>query len=881
MPPATAPRPSDDAGPAAPARAPRLPFGLPPLARWALAWLAGLALGLRAAAPPSPAVATTAVALAGGAWLLARRWPGPGASRQRAREAAALALCLVLGALRGAASVPVLDRDHVARWIDAGPVVVHGTIARPPDRRDRRTDYLVAVEAVRSAEREADGTSASGDAVGRVGLIRHGGPVVRGKPDAHPDPWFPAHGLILAQAARFPPRGVGDRIVLTGTLELAPDGPGFDYRAYLADHGIHALMQRPAMATRPGGRAHPVRRALEAVRERGRVALGSALPEPAASLAVGILLGDDRGIPRPLDDAFQVTGTTHVIAISGSNIALLVAVLAASLGRVLGRRRAAPATIAAVGLYAVLVGADPAVVRAAIMGGVLVLGDVLGRPTHAPTALLAAAWAMTAWRPAVLHDLGFQLSFAATAGLVAYARPLTTTVDGLLAAHGLARGRTALRALQEPLLVTCAAQATTWPIVALHTGRLSIVSLVANLLIVPVQPLVMALGGLTAVAGAAWEPAGRGFGALAWLPLAWTIGVVERAAAVPHADVGLPLSAGAVCAYYGGLLAIAAGRGRLRGALASAREALAGPRSRRSLPRTRVAGPAAVAARHASGWPATLAAIGLAALVWSGLRHRPDGLLHFHALDVGQGDALLVVTPTGRRMLVDGGPSPSAVLAELGRRLPPWDRRLDVVVLTHPDADHVGGLAAVLRRYRVAWVLDPGAEHPTAEAAEYEAAVAAEVAAGATRVRATAGLRLVLDDAAGVEAVALWPPDEPPGDEASVNDRSVVLRLVHGRTAFLLTGDIEAGVEERLVADGVPLAADVLKVAHHGSDTSSTPAFVAAVRPALAVISAGAGNAFGHPTAGTLERLAAAAIRRTDREGAVEVIGDGAGLWVR
>lgn len=820
-------------------------WGLPPLARWSLAWLLGIGLATRLTAPPSLAHALALLVATGAACALAHRQLA-GAPRH-VRALPALALCLVLGAVRGAAAIPDLSGGHVAAWIDAGPVALRGTIARPPDRRDRGTDYVVAVDGVRRGEAGA---------------------------------WEAARGLVLAQASRFPARAVGDRVLVTGTLEAASDGPGFDYRAYLAQRGIHALVRRPGMATLERGHAHAVRRALDALRDRARGVLNASLPEPAAGLAIGILLGDARGIPRPLDDAFRVTGTTHIIAISGSNIALLVAMLSATLGRVLGRSRAAPATLGCVALYTVLVGADPAVVRAALMGSVLVLGDVLGRPTHAPTALLAAAWTMTAWRPAVLGDLGFQLSFAATAGLVAFARPMTAGLAALLAARGITRGRAVLGAVEEPLLVTLAAQATTWPLIAVRTGQFSIVSLGANLLVVPVQPLVMALGGLTVLAGALWAPAGRAVGAAAWLPLAFSIAVVEHAARVPYAAVALVLPTSAAVAYYAVLLGIAGGRARLRHAAGFVRRArLAVPAMALGPSPTSQFVPRLIAL--ARGWPGTVVAVALAALAWSGAAHRPDGLLHVHVLDVGQGDALLIVTPTGRRMLIDGGPSPSAVLAELGRRLPPWDRRLDVVVLTHPDADHIGGLAAVLARYRVGWVVDSAVPHHTAEVAEFEARAAAEVAGGARRVTATTGLEIMLDGAANVGAVALWPPDEAVAPGGSVNDRSIILRVTYGRTSFLFTGDIEEPVETRLLGQGAPLATDVLKVAHHGSDTSSTPAFVAAVHPALALISVGVGNRFGHPTAGAIERLAGAQIRRTDQEGAIEVLSDGTRLWVR
>ena len=285
------------------------------------------------------------------------------------------------------------------------------------------------------------------------------------------------------------------------------------------------------------------------------------------------------------------------------------------------------------------------------------------------------------------------------------------------------------------------------------------------------------------------------------------------------------------------------------------------------------------ARRLAGGWRPVILLGAAAVVVWASALTRPDGLLHLYVLDVGQGDALLLVTPGGERMLVDGGPGKSGVLAGLGRRWPPWDRRLDLVVLSHPDADHVGGLAAVLERYRVGLVLDPQLEGHSGEAAAWLAGLRLE---GATVVRAVRGQRIQLDPSAGVSARVLWPPEARRLDlDPPTNNNAVVLLVEYGQIALLLTGDIEAPVEEALLASVAPIEADVLKVAHHGSAGSSGTDFIAAVKPRLAVISVGADNSFGHPAPAALERLAGVAIRRTDRDGTIEVISDGRTVWVR
>ena len=272
------------------------------------------------------------------------------------------------------------------------------------------------------------------------------------------------------------------------------------------------------------------------------------------------------------------------------------------------------------------------------------------------------------------------------------------------------------------------------------------------------------------------------------------------------------------------------------------------------------------------GVAAVLVVLGFA--FWQGL---PDGKLHVVFLDVGQGDAIFIETPSGKQILIDGGPSETQVLAQLGNQMPFWDRTLDLVVLTHPDADHINGLVPVLERYQVATVL----HHIELDSDAYAYWLALVEAEGAVVYKGQAGLSLALEPAdaqrPGLEMVVLHP-----GPEAweGANDNSVVTRLTYGDVSLLLTGDIEAPVEEEMVRAGAIRKSTLLKLAHHGSCGASTPAFLEAVDPEVVTISVGADNHFGHPCAEVLERLSDLPVYRTDEQGAVEVISDGTRVWV-
>jgi competence protein ComEC len=290
----------------------------------------------------------------------------------------------------------------------------------------------------------------------------------------------------------------------------------------------------------------------------------------------------------------------------------------------------------------------------------------------------------------------------------------------------------------------------------------------------------------------------------------------------------------------------------------------------------KTAGPVAFLKARLSGWGWVGVLAALAALTWLALRGLPDNRLHVYFLDVGQGDAILIRAPDGREILVDGGPSPTALLSEMGDLLPFWDRSLDLVVLTHADGDHLTGLIPLLDRYRVMKVLDTARSAGAPDAAVWREQL---VRVGISPAYARRGMSMPVGQ---VVLTVLNPGPRPmEGTPSDSNNNSIVLRLDYGQTSMLLAADAENEAEADMLAAGLPLRADVLKVGHHGSNRSSSASFLKAVAPKLAVIQVGAGNSFGHPHPEVLDRLAMQEVLRTDLRGRIEIVSDGKQMWVK
>ncbi len=749
-----------------------------------------------------------------GAWFAAA---APGAWALRGRGAAALlgaaAVMALLGAWRfeGWAAEPLPDLARSA----GTQVALEGRIDSEPDPGLTTHRYHVR------AERVEDG-----------GV------------------WRETEGRALITVRQTERLGYGTPVRLSGTLEAPPELEAFDYRAFLARRDIVGTMSFPRVE-QVGEAPRGSPRALAAeMRLRLERSMQAALPEPAAALGSGIVMGRDGTMPRELTEAFRETGLAHFVAVSGSNIALVTALAFLLFVPLVGRNWATLPATASLVLYVFLAGAEETVVRAGIMALIVLVGFWLGRPRSGLAALAAAAIVMTAAQPRLALEAGFQLSVASTAGLIVFGpwiRYALAWAAARLGAAGVVPG-----VLLDVASLSLAAWVAALPIIWVTFGQVSLIGPLVNIPTVPVFALAFWLSGAAAIAGAVWEPAGWAVGLVAYYPLAFIIWMAEAGASVPRAAVAVPRF-GAEAA----LLATA-----VLGALAWPAYRYLAPRLAPQEPRRDVVRTVRAAALT-SGAGALVAAI-VAVSVWPA---SGPGALQVTVLDVGQGDAILVTTPNGERVVVDGGPSGIVLARELGDVLPHWQRGIAAVVLTHPDADHVGGLPALLERFDVRQVYDNGQPRDTAIFGEY-------VEEAGTRETLRRGSAFEVD---GVRFETLWPP--PGSLDGPRNTWSVVLRVTYGDATILLTGDIDETAQRALLASG-DVGAHVLKVPHHGASTNAD-GFFDATRAWVTVISAGEGNRFGHPTNETLVDLEGRAVLRTDVHGRVTIVSDGESITVR
>ncbi|OZM79003.1 ComEC/Rec2 family competence protein [Pseudonocardia sp. MH-G8] len=558
------------------------------------------------------------------------------------------------------------------------------------------------------------------------------------------------------------------------------------------------------------------------------------LPPASAGLLPGLAVGDTSGLVPEVESDFRAAGLTHLLAVSGANLAIVAGAVLALLRllRVDPRLAAVLSALAVLG-FVVLARPSPSVVRAAAMAAVVLLALALGRGRSALPALAAAVLVLLPADPALAVDPGFALSVLATAALVLLAPGWSEALQG----------RGVPRWIAEALCVPAAAFLATAPLIAGLSAQVSPMAVLANLLAVPAVAPATVLGVLAAVLSPLGAPLAQ---ACAWAAgpfVGWLVLLADRSAAVPGAVLGWP--GGLVGALLLGalvLVLLALGRSpRWRALLLAV--ALG---SALVLVPTRVATP---------GWPP---------VGWSVV-----------ACDVGQGDALVLGTGRpGWVVLVDAGPDAGPVDACLDRL---GVQGISLVVLSHLHADHVGGLAGALRGRAVAGVAVGPVREPAWALRDIADAAAG---AGAPVVALVAGKRLewpgLVLDVLGPRHPAASVDGE---DGTAVNDGSLVLRARTAAGTVLLTGDVELAAQADLLSSGADLRAEVLKMPHHGSRYTSID-FLNAVAPRAVLVSVGAGNTYRHPDPGLIGGLerAGAAVRRTDLTGDVAVVGSQVGL---
>jgi len=589
------------------------------------------------------------------------------------------------------------------------------------------------------------------------------------------------------------------------------------------------------------------------IRARGEVALGRGMPPREAELARGFVLGEDDGIdPHTVED-FRRSGLSHLLAVSGQNVALL-ALLAlpvlAALG--MGLRQRLVWVLGLIAVYVPLAGSGPSIQRAAIMGALSVLATLTGRRASRFYALLVAAVVMLALEPGIAADIGWQLSFAAVLGILLLAAPLRAAIEKRIGARGWRR------ALAEGAALTIAATLATAPLIAFRFGAISTTTLFANLLALPAVAPAMWLGMLAAAAGQVPGFPVEALNAANAVLLAYIAQVAAWCGQPSWAYLHLRLGAAGLLASYLAiaattLLALRLGRRRRIASLRRHRE-LRCPRRARHL---RLAPLGACLMVAALSW------VTLAPDPGVGAPGPPAGL-RVSILDVGQGDAILLQPAGAPAVLVDGGPPGDGLEGELHAA---GVEQLGAAIVTHDQSDHAGGVRDLLGAMPVGRLLFAMLSRSTLAAARSAGAVTGRLARG-NELR-SGRLRLEV----------LWPPaellaDPPRGEDP--NGLALVMLARWRRFSMLLTADAEA---EATPLDPGPL--DVLKVAHHGSDDAGLGELLDRTRPRLAVISVGAGNPFGHPTPATLATLAAHGVRilRTDREGTIVL--DVGGDWIR
>jgi competence protein ComEC len=724
-----------------------------------------------------------------------------------------------LGGIRLELARPASDPGQVSWYADLpDEIILHGVLIRPADPRDTFTSLLMQAQALQTQAAEV----------------------------------IPVEGRVLVRVTPGGDWQYGDEVLMSGQLTTPPEDEEFSYRDYLSRQGIYSYMSPADGVLLQRDQGNPIMAVIYNLKEHALATAYRIFPDPEASLMAGILLGVETGIPQDVRQAFVDTGTSHLIAISGFNIALVSGMIAFVLGRLFGQGRQAArrgAFVAAImiAIYAILVGGEPPVIRAAIMAGLGLLASQLGRRQNGLTSLVFIAVIMALFNPYVIWQVGFQLTFAATLGLILFAEPL---LNGFTRLAGRWLPADTLQRMANPVgeyfLFTLAAGFTVLPVLIYHFQRLSLVGILANPLVLPAQPPLMMLGGLAVISGLFFPALGQGIAYLCWPFATYTLRVVEGMANLPGSAISLgQVSTGAVLLFY----------------LLLAGWALAGQQLKEWL-RRQV--PSALQTSNGLLALAVASMAVAAVLVWREGNVAPDGRLHLTVLDVGSGDGLLIQSPQGRWILVDGGPSSSRLAAGLGRRLPLFQRELDYLVVAATGDEQLAALPATLERYPAKQVLWAGQAGGSRSASALQQFLAAEQI---PVLEAQSGQVLDLGQGAVLRLL-------------TVGRRGAVLLLTWNKFRVLLPVGLDFDSLEKIMADPDLRELTALLLAENGYAPVNPPELFARLHPQMVLLSVGAGDRNNLPDAQTLQALDGYTLLRTDRHGWIELSTDGQQMWV-
>lgn len=772
-----------------------------------IAWIAGLTLANRfpVLEPMMWGMAVTLSAI-----LIA-----VGFRNHRLRWIGIMLTALMLGGLRQSL---VPKTSDIARY-NGGTGTIEGIVIDEPDIRDDRIQLRV----------EAGSIFTNSDTYG-------------------------TQGQVLVEAVRLTNVKYGDRIRATGALITPAEWDTFSYADYLGRQGVFTVMPYAGVEVLESGYGSPFFGSLIDLKLTVQRQISLALPEPQAGLLTGILLGNERGISPELADDFSRVGASHIIAISGFNMVIVSAIVMRFFESIF-RDRKAPAILAGViviTVYTVFVGANLAVVRAAMMSSLLVIAQAFDRKTYVPASLAFVTLLLSIAIPSVIQDIGFQLSFLAVFGLSTFADPMSQWFRSLLE-RGLPSSTANLvhTFLNEPLIVSLAAQIATLPLIVLYFGRFSIVSLVVNVLIVPVQTILLVVG-MVAVGVTFLSPAIGGI--LYWIDmffLSWSIEVVRRFAQLPFADVALNIDSRLIQALYVFLFG---------GAIMSA---IRPPWWIRLVN---------FITQRTMFVLVSIVGVVIPILMVGMVVSRPDGQLHVWMLDVGHTNAILLQTPNGAHMLIDGGRFPSRLLTALGDRLPYHDREIEILAVTHPDEFDISALNAILERYTVGVALLNGQPNRTETYLELQDRLSTT-----NTVTVQAGYQITLDDGVIIDVLH---PQADPSIIDPLGDHVMVLRVSYGDVSILLTSDISRVGQGEILRQGISPTSSVMQLPNHGTIQSLDDEFLELVQPQVVLVQSDQANRRGDPDADVLAMLGDISIFRTDELGTIHLLSDGQSIWV-
>lgn len=720
-----------------------------------------------------------------------------------------LMVCFACGGWRYRSAEPGSAQEFIGWWNNRyREVVVEGILIKPPDQFDTYQRLRLQVKQIRAAA-EVNFSDVSGN--------------------------------ILIYVARNGEWRYGDLIRVQGALNTPPSDNEFSYEAYLHRQGVYSLMPYAEATLISRNHGSPIMAAIYAFKSRALMVIFRIFPDPEASLLAGILLGVESSIPEDVYQAFRQTGTAHIIVISGFNITILAGLFSIIFGKLLGRWRGALVSTLVITLYTILVGAEAAVVRAALMGGLSLYACQLGRRQTGINTLAFVAAIMTLFSPYVLWDVGFQLSFAATLGLVLYADPFT----GLITRH-------LMRILPQPwvervagwigeyFLFTIAAQLMTLPIMMYYFHNLSLISLLANPVILPAQPLVMTLGGIALCLGLVWQPLGHLAGNIAWPFAAYTIRCVEGLAEIRAGWLPINnISSWVIWLYYGVLLFISFKAGYIEKF-------------------KKILKPGVVLL---SLWLITI-------LVWQTIFTGGDGKLHLTFLDVNQGsisgEALLIKTPGGRTILVNGGPDSRALSQALGRRMPVIRPELDWLLVAGGSDEQLDALSHSIQRHPPHAVLWAGDVNFSSASRRVSRTI---TQMGVNIMCAEAGQILDLGEGAKIHVLA-------------VSSHGGVFLITWRKFRALLPIGLDLSTVRWLNMSYQAYPVDVLLLANNGHNLFNPALLIKKLNPRLVILSVAAGDKNGLPSGHTLETIQQYPLLRTDQNGWIHITTDGEQMWV-